>query len=114
MPYKEKWVMGTMLYGMDWPAGGGPSNPGTALHYSEIQALISRTGATPVFDETRRSWHLAYADSAGVAHDLWYSDAPAVGDRVALARERGMKVGFWRIGQEDERIWADARLASTP
>jgi spore germination protein YaaH len=29
---------------------------------------------------------------------------------VALARERGLKVGVWRVGQEDERIWTDPRL----
>jgi spore germination protein YaaH len=110
MPYQQKFVMGTMLYGMDWPAGGGPQHPATALHYPEIQALIARYGRQPVYDAEKRSWHLAYTDPAGVGHDVWYSDARAVGDRVALAHERGLKVGFWRIGQEDERIWADPTL----
>ena len=33
MPLKSKFVMGTMLYAMDWPAGGGPAAPrlGVAL-----------------------------------------------------------------------------------
>jgi spore germination protein YaaH len=106
MPLKQKFVMGTMLYGMDWPAGG----QGVALHYAEIEALIARYGATPVFDPDKRAWHLTYTDASGVAHDVWYSDASAVGDRVALAAEQGLKSGFWRIGQEDERIWSDPRL----
>lgn len=110
MPNKQKFVMGTMLYAFDWPNGGGSSNPATALHYGEVQDLIARTGATPEYDSTRHSWHLGYRDGAGVTHDVWYSDGPAVGDRVELARARGLKVGFWRVGQEDERIWTDARM----
>lgn len=110
MPNKHRFVMGTMLYGFDWPNGGGSSNPATPLHYVEIQQLIAKTGATPQYDSTRRSWHLAYRDGSGVPHDVWYSDGPAVGDRVELARARGLKVGFWRVGQEDERIWTDPRL----
>lgn len=110
MPLKQKFVMGTMLYGMDWPAGGGPSHPGTGLYYDQIGALAARYGVSGTYDADRRAFHLGYTDEGGVAHDVWYSDAGAVGDRVALAREGGLGVGFWRIGQEDERIWDDPRL----
>jgi spore germination protein YaaH len=110
MPQKQKFVMGTMLYGMDWPAGGGPDHPGQGLYYSDIQALIARYGGSPTYDADKRAWHYGYTDSGGVPHDVWYSDAQAVGERVALAREQGLKVGFWRIGQEDDRIWSDPRL----
>jgi spore germination protein YaaH len=109
MPMRQKWVMGTMLYGMDWANGGGAANPGTGRHYSEIQALIARTGARPEFDPTRNAWVVRYSEN-GASHELWYSDANAVGDRMALARDRGMGVGFWRIGQEDEGIWSHPRL----
>jgi spore germination protein YaaH len=109
MPNREKFVMGTMLYGMDWANGGGQANPGTGLHYSEVQALIARTGARPEFDPTRNAWHFTYSEN-GAAHDVWYSDAGAVGNRVTLARDHGMGVGFWRIGQEDEGIWSHPRL----
>jgi spore germination protein YaaH len=107
MPNKQKFVMGTMLYGFDWPSGGGPGHPATALHYDEIQALAAQYGVQPVYDAGMDSWHLAYTDASGVPHDVWYSDAPVVARRVALARERGLGIGFWRIGQEDERIWTD-------
>jgi spore germination protein len=110
MPLKSKFVMGTMLYAMDWPAGGGKSHPAGAWHYAELAPLMSRYGGKPVFDPDAESWHYAYTDGSGVPHDVWYSDAGAVGDRVALARERGLGVGFWRIGQEDDRIWSDPRL----
>jgi spore germination protein YaaH len=106
MPERAKWVMGTMLYGMDWPSGG----KGAALHYDEIQALIASTGIAPVHDPAKDSWRLSYKDASGIPHELWYSDAGAVGNRVALARERGLGVGFWRLGQEDERVWGNASL----
>jgi spore germination protein YaaH len=110
MPNKQKFVMGTMLYAFDWPNGGGAGNPATALHYGEVMDLIARTGAKPDYDATRHSWHLGYRDDQGRTHDVWYSDGPAVGDRIELARARGLKVGFWRVGQEDERIWSDPRM----
>ncbi|HWK29832.1 MAG TPA: glycosyl hydrolase family 18 protein [Solirubrobacter sp.] len=102
MPHREKWVMGTLLYGMDWPAGG----PGTALHYADIQAL----GQPATYMPEQDSYRMTYTDAAGTAHELWFSDAGVVGNRVAIARERGLGVGFWRLGQEDERIWSDPRL----
>ncbi|WP_028060019.1 glycosyl hydrolase family 18 protein [Candidatus Solirubrobacter pratensis] len=110
MPNKQKFVMGTMLYGSDWPSGGGPGHRATALHYDEIQALAAQYGVQPVYDAGKDSWHLAYTDASGVPHDVWYSDAPVVARRVALARERGLGIGFWRIGQEDERIWTDPEV----
>jgi spore germination protein YaaH len=100
-----------MLYGMDWPAGGGPSHPGSALHYADIVALAARYGATPVYSPEKDSWRLSYTDESGVGHELWYSDAPAVLNRLQLARDRGLGVGVWRLGQEDERIWASPLLA---
>jgi spore germination protein YaaH len=110
MPHESRFVLGTMLYGMDWPAGGGPYHPGTGLHYTEVQALISRYRAAPSYDPTADSWHFAYTDSSGVSHDVYYADATTVGHRVALARAHGLGIGFWRIGQEDERMWADPDL----
>jgi spore germination protein YaaH len=112
MPNKEKFVLGSLFYAMDWPANGGPANPGTALNAAELQALIDRTGAKPQFDAPSASWHLTYTDAAGVGHNVWWTDATAVGERMVIARERGLGVGFWRLGQEDERFWSDPRLST--
>jgi spore germination protein YaaH len=110
LPLKAKFVMGTMLYAMDWPAGGGPQHPASAWHYGEVTDLAARMGATPVYDAAQDSWHLAYTDN-GVPHDVYYSDAALVEHRMELARARGLGVGFWRVGQEDERLWSSALLA---
>jgi spore germination protein YaaH len=110
MPHKSHFVLGTMLYGMDWPAGGGADHPGTALHYKDVAAVAARYHVSPTYVPVQDSWHLAYTDASGTAHDVYYADATTVGHRVALARSHGFGVGFWRIGQEDERMWSDPNL----
>ena len=47
MPNKQRFVLGTHMYGMDWPNGGGLANRATALEYADVQALIARERATP-------------------------------------------------------------------
>jgi spore germination protein YaaH len=112
-PRKEKFVMGTMLYGMDWPSGGGSAHPASGRYYDDITALSARYGATPDFNPTADSWRLRYTDDAGTPHEVWYSDAAAAGDRMQLARERGLGIGFWRLGQEDARIWDNPLVGGT-
>ncbi len=112
MANKSKFVMGTMLYGFDWPAGGGAAHPGAGKHYGEVQALIAQYGGQPVYDGVKDSWHFAYTDASGVGHDIWFSDAAVVNRRVALATDRGLGFGFWRIGQEDERMWENPQFTA--
>jgi spore germination protein YaaH len=114
LPRKSKYVMGTMLYGMDWPNGGGTANPGAGRYYDDIAAIAAQYGATPVLDPTTDSYRLNYTDSAGTPHEIWYSDANAVADRFKLARDRGLGIGFWRLGQEDARVWSNPLVGGTP
>ncbi len=111
MPNKTRFVLGTHLYGMDWPNGGGPSNKATALEYEDVRNLIARHGATPVLDPQADAWVFGYSDAAGVHHEVWYPDASTIARRVLLARDRGLGIGFWRLGREDQRVWADDQIA---
>jgi spore germination protein YaaH len=113
LPRKEKFVMGTMLYGMDWPNGGGAKNEATGRFYDDIMALSARHGVAPVYSPANDSWQLKYTDEAGVPHEIWYSDHNAVGNRMKIARDRGLGIGFWRLGQEDTRIWAHPLVGGT-
>ncbi len=109
---KHKYVLGTQLYGMDWPAGGGPSNPGTAYQYGELMERLKAAGATPRHDPEVDAWYATYTDADGVKHDVWYADATTVATRIRLAHDRGLAgVGFWRLGREDQRMWDDPLLA---
>jgi spore germination protein YaaH len=113
MPNKERFVLGSPLYGMDWPRGGGPSNPATALHHSEVMQLASRYGATPRLDPTAYSWTFRYTDAGGVGHEVWFNDRTTVAARMQVARNRGLGFGVWRVGQEDPGIWDLPLMAPT-
>jgi spore germination protein YaaH len=110
LPHHEKFVMGTMLYGMDWPGDGGADQPADARHYPEVQALVTRTGATPTYDPNVDAWTLSYTDESGTARTVWYPDATTTANRIGVARDHGLGIGFWRLGQEDDRLWGDPRL----
>jgi spore germination protein YaaH len=105
MPNKRRFVIGSPLYGMDWPAGGGPSHPATALHHSEVMELVSRYGARPRLDPTAYSWHFKYTDAARVGHDVWFNDRTTIAARMQIAKDRGLGFGVWRLGQEDQGVW---------
>jgi spore germination protein YaaH len=112
MPNRSRFVLGTQLYGMDWAAGGGPASPGVALEYADVMALISRYGATLALDPAADAWVFTYTDGAGMAHEVWYPDATTIARRIRLARDRGLGIGFWRLGREDPDVWADPLIAA--
>jgi spore germination protein YaaH len=107
-----RFVMGMQLYAMDWPAGGGASHPATSLEYSDLSALIARVGASPVRDSDSEAWTFKYVDGSGVEHEVWYTDASTQETRISLARSYGMGFGFWRLGNEDQRLWDLPQLAA--
>lgn len=112
MPLKHKFVLGTNLYAMDWPAGGGPAHAGTAYQYDEIVPRLPALGAAIQLDPLADNLHATYTDAGGVGHDVWYPDATTSGRRIRLAADRGLGgVGFWRLGLEDQRLWDDPLLA---
>ena len=69
--------------------------------------LLARTGATPAFDTNVFAPHFSYTDSQGDHHDVWYTDARSIAARVKLARDRGLGIGLWRLGREDQALWND-------
>jgi spore germination protein YaaH len=105
MPLKSKFSIIMTFYGFDWPSGGGPSHPGTPIEWRSTRALIQKYHVTPAVDPTADDPHFSYTDSAGIHHDVWYSNRRTIADRVALARRLGLGVGFWRLGREDPDIW---------
>jgi spore germination protein YaaH len=41
---------------------------------------------------------------------VWFADAQTMGRRLQLARAAGIGIGFWRLGNEDQRMWSDPLL----
>lgn len=111
MPDPSRFVLGSPLYGMDWPGDGGADQPAVSREYEDVLALIRQVGAAPVMDEASGSKHFSYTDAGGTPHQVWYADAETLSRRVALAREAGIGTGFWHLGTEDQRVWSDPLLA---
>jgi spore germination protein YaaH len=105
LPNRDKFVLGMPMYGIDWADGGGPANPGVALEFSGVMALVKELGVTPEWEETAVSPHFSYTDSGGVQHEVWYTDERSIGARAELARSLGLGVGLWRLGEEDQSVW---------
>jgi spore germination protein YaaH len=110
MPNKTRFVLAAPLYAQDWPNGGGPSSPSTPVEYGDLLGIIARYGGTPTLDSFSNTWYYTYRDAIGT-HDVWFGDATTIANRVRLAKTRGLGVGFWRLGREDQRVWDDPLLA---
>ncbi len=110
MPNKSRFVLGTNMYGLDWPNGGGPSNRAAAMEWADVQSLIARVGASPLYNTTFEAPYFSYTD-AGVHHDVWFTDARSISARIRLAHDRGLGIGVWRLGNEDPGVWNDPLLA---
>lgn len=105
LPYARRFVLGAPMYGLDWPMPGGRPGRATALQYAGVLALAQSVGATPVRDPASGEMTFAYT-RAGVSHRVWYEDAHAILERIAIARRRGLPAGVWRLGEEDQTLWS--------
>jgi spore germination protein YaaH len=109
LPHARRFVLGVPLYGLDWPGPGGPGDPATALQYAGVLALARAVHATPARDPASGEMTFAYT-RARVAHRVWFLDARAVSERLALARRFGLAAGVWRLGEEDQALWGAPAL----
>lgn len=112
LPNHGRFVLAAPMYGLDWEqppgdvAGSAVAPPqATADQYAGVVALAHATGAKPLRDRSVDELTFAYT-RAGVTHRVWYMDARAIRDRLAAGRDRGLKVGVWRLGGEDQALWA--------
>jgi spore germination protein YaaH len=111
LPNRQKYVMGTPLYGMDWANGGGPANPAKALEWADVAALSASVGAPMTFDPSAREMTFRYTDASGAPHEVWALNSTAVVERMRLFRANGYGIGVWRLGKEDQALWSDPVLA---
>jgi spore germination protein len=111
LPDRDKYVMGTPLYGMDWPRASGPGAPAKALEWADVAALSAGVGVPGTYDATAHETHFSYTDGQGVSHEVWATSAAAVLERMRLFLDNEYEVGVWRLGREDQAMWSDPPLA---
>lgn len=104
LPNARRFVLGVPLYGLDWAGRGGPAHPASALQYAGVTALAGAVGAVPTRDASSGEMTFVYT-RAGVEHHVWYLDARAVAQRIAIAHRYGLGAGVWRLGEEDQAMW---------
>jgi spore germination protein YaaH len=102
LPHRDRFVLAAPMYGLDWAGVAGAQ--ATAYQYSNVSALARADGARPLRDRSVDELTFSYT-RAGVPHRVWYMDARAIRDRLAAGRARGLKVGVWRLGGEDQALW---------
>ena len=101
VPNNEKFIIGTQLYGFDWPLGGRAS----PLEYDDMNVHQTAIGAPTQWDPVAQEAFFTYTDGAGLPHTAWYATARAVEARLGQARAAGLGVGLWRLGNEDQETW---------
>ena len=113
MPLKHKFVYGTNLYAMDWPAGGGPAHKATAYEYGDIvprlPAARREHRARPGRRQPPRDLHRRGRRRPRRLVPGRDDDRPPHPPRAPTAASAA--VGFWRLGLEDQRVWDDPLLA---
>lgn len=102
LPNSDRFILGTNLYGFDWPEDG----TATAYDHAAIVKLRNAVGAVEQWDADAKEPYFTYTDATGLKHDVWYATPASVDARLAVARERGLGVGLWRLGHEDQAVWA--------
>jgi spore germination protein YaaH len=106
LPNARRFVLGTPMYGLDWPAGGGRAS---AYQFTGVRTLAGVRRARPIREASADEDTFEY-DSEGVAHRVWYLDARAIADRLRIGRESGLAIGVWRLGSEDQALWSSSAV----
>lgn len=101
VPNASRFIIGTQLYGFDWPLGGRA----TPLEWDDMTALQASLGVPTQWDAVAQEPFFTYTDGAGVPHTAYYATAQSVQGRLGQARAAGLGVGLWRLGDEDQETW---------
>jgi spore germination protein YaaH len=101
VPNSSRFIIGTQLYGFDWPLGARA----TPLEFDDMTVLQTGLGAPAQWDAVAQEPYFAYTDNAGISHTAYYANAQSVQGRLGQARAAGLGVGLWRLGDEDQETW---------
>ena len=101
VPNASRFIIGTQLYGFDWPAG----TRATPLEWDDMTALQTSLSAPLQWNAVAQEPYFTYTDTAGTSHTAYFANAQSVQGRLGQARAAGLGVGLWRLGDEDQATW---------
>jgi spore germination protein YaaH len=108
IPNASHFIIGTQLYGFDWPLGARA----TPLEWDDMTALSTSLAAPVQWDAVAQEPFFTYTDAANISHTAYFANAQSVQGRFGPARAAGLGVGFWRLGDEDQETWNIPSLTS--
>jgi spore germination protein YaaH len=108
IPNASRFIIGTQLYGFDWPLGARA----TPLEWDDMSALSASLGAAVQWDAVAQEPFFTYTDASNIPHTAYFANAQSVQGRFGPARAAGLGVGFWRLGDEDQETWNIPSLTS--
>ncbi len=92
-------VMGFPLYGRLWQK----TKVAQSTRHREMEKILDKTQIDLRYDS--ESAH-SYRYTQQVEVEGWFDDASSLQVKIESAKALGSsKIGFWRLGQEDPRIW---------
>jgi spore germination protein YaaH len=95
--------MGMPAYGYDWNLTKGG---GATVNWTDIPALIAKTGAVPQWDAGSSSPWFSYTADNGASHVVWYENAQSISLKAALAEQvAAASVSVWALGLDDPSYW---------
>ena len=106
-----KLLIGLPAYGYDWNLTDPNQNSDFA--WKEVPDILTKTGATPVWDGKTKSVTLAYTNSIGTKdgahHVAWYEAPAGISAKTALVTKYNLAgLSMWVLGDEDLSFWQAA------
>ncbi len=103
---RSKIFIGIGLIGSRWVKENGQyKGADDELTFSQIVSISQNQKAEPIWDEDSKTPYINFW-SNGNENIIWFENAESIKLRVELAKNLGVGgVSFWRLGNEDERIW---------
>jgi spore germination protein YaaH len=100
---RRKLVLGTPLYGYDWPATGCA----TSRTWRDTTAIRSRRNGTLAWSVPFQTRRMVYTTAQHTRRVVWFEDYASTKAKASVAEEHRLRgVALWRIGGEDPRTWS--------
>lgn len=106
VPY-QKAYLGIGLMGAQWSRqnDGTFSAANSEMAFLDVLSTAKAHSLTPIWDEKSKTPYLRFSTN-GAENIIWFENAESIKLRLDLAEKyRVGGVAFWRLGEEDERIW---------